>query len=108
MAANSRALLESKKLLGTEGLVVDLRSGFNQILEVGARQEVAKVDEFAVVLILDCETLVEILIVEKIHGLTIDDAPLVLAATDVPAIDNNSPLRADNGERHELLLRVRI
>ena len=38
--------------------------------------------------------------------LTVDDTPLVLAATDVLAIDNDGPLRADNGKGKELLLQV--
>jgi hypothetical protein len=52
--ANSRALLERKQLLGTERLVVDLSSGFDEVLQVGAGQEVAEVYKLAVVLILDC------------------------------------------------------
>jgi hypothetical protein len=51
---NSRALLERKQLLGTERLVVDLSSGFDEVLQVGAGQEVAEVNKLAVVLILDC------------------------------------------------------
>jgi hypothetical protein len=47
------AFLESEQLLRAEGLVVDLRGGFDEILEVGAGEEVAEIDEFAVVLILD-------------------------------------------------------
>jgi hypothetical protein len=53
VAADSRALLESKQLLGAEGLVVDLGGGLDEILEVGAKEEVAEVDELAVVLVLD-------------------------------------------------------
>ena len=53
LAADSRALLERKQLLGTERLIVDLRSGFDEILQVGAGEEVAEVDEFAMVLVLD-------------------------------------------------------
>jgi hypothetical protein len=53
VATNSRALLEGEQLLGTEGLVVDLRSGLDQVLQVGAGEEVAEVDEFAVALVLD-------------------------------------------------------
>ena len=52
-AANSTALLESQKLLGTEAFVVDLRGRLDKVLQMGAGQEVAKVDEFAVLLILD-------------------------------------------------------
>jgi hypothetical protein len=32
--------------LGTEGLVVDLAGSLDQILKVGAGQEIAQVDEF--------------------------------------------------------------
>ena len=54
MAAHSRALLEGKQLLGAEGFVVDLGGGLNEVLQMCASEEVAKVDEFAVCLILDC------------------------------------------------------
>ena len=47
-------VLEGEQLLGTEGLVVDLRSGLDEVLQVGAGEEVAEVDEFAVGLVLDC------------------------------------------------------
>lgn len=47
--------LECVELLRAEGLVVDLSGGFNQVLQMGASEEVAKIDEFAVVLILNCE-----------------------------------------------------
>lgn len=55
VATNStaRLLLESKELFGAEALVVDLRGCFNEILEVGTSKEIAEIDEFAVVLILD-------------------------------------------------------
>lgn len=47
------ALLEGKELLGAERLVVDHGCGLDQILQVRAGQKVAKVDELAMVLILD-------------------------------------------------------
>ncbi len=81
------ALLQGQQLLGTEGLVVSLRGRFDEILEVGSQQEVAQVDEFAVVLVLD-----------------VDDAPSVLAAADLLAVDNDGLLRPNNGEGHEALL----
>lgn len=37
----STAFLESKQLLGTEGLVVDLRGGLDEVLEVGSEEEVS-------------------------------------------------------------------
>lgn len=66
------ALLECKQLLGTEGLVVDLRCGFDQILEVGSGEEVSEVDKLAVVLIFD-----------------VDNSPSVLAATDLLASNDD-------------------
>ena len=59
-------------MLGTEGLVVDLRGGLDEILEMGSGEEVSEVDEFTVVLILD-----------------VDDAPSVLATTDLLASNND-------------------
>lgn len=40
-------------MLGTEGLVVDLGGCLDEVLEVGAREKVAEVDELAVVLVLN-------------------------------------------------------
>lgn len=54
-----RALLEGKQLLGAERLVVDLCGRLDQVLQVGAGKEVAEVDEFAVVLVLDWWVLME-------------------------------------------------
>jgi hypothetical protein len=51
--SNGAAFLECEKLLSTEALVVDLRCRLNQVLEVSAGEEVAEIDEFAVVLVLD-------------------------------------------------------
>ena len=48
-------LLERKQLLGAERLVVDLSSGFDKVLQVGAGEEVAEVHKLAVVLVLDCD-----------------------------------------------------
>lgn len=72
MPSSSAALLECQQLLGTECLVVDLRCGFDQVLEVGASEEVSEVDEFAVVLILN-----------------VDDTPSVLATTDLLASNDD-------------------
>ena len=58
MTANSGALFEREQLLSTERLVMDLGSRLDQILQMGAGKEVPEVDKFAVVLILDCATLV--------------------------------------------------
>lgn len=75
------ALLERKQLLGTERFVVDLGCRLDQVLKVGAGQEVAEVDKFAVLLILD-----------------IDGSPAVLATADSLAIDVDVALAADDGE----------
>lgn len=66
------ALLKSKKLLGTEGFIVDLRGSFDQILEVSTCEEVSEVDKFAMGFILH-----------------INDSPSVLATTDLLASNNN-------------------
>lgn len=52
-AADSGAFLEREKLLSAEGFVVDLGGRFDQVLQMGTGEEVAEVDEFAVVFILD-------------------------------------------------------
>ena len=75
------ALFEREQLLGAEGFVVDLRCRFDQVLEVGAGEEVAQVDEFAVALVFD-----------------VDGAPAVLAAAHDFAVDVDVALRADDGE----------
>lgn len=80
------ALLEGQELLGAEGLIVDLRRGLDEILQVGAEEEVAEIDEFAVVLVLD-----------------VDDAPPILSATNLLAINNDGLLRAYDSEGDEVL-----
>ena len=92
MAANSRALLEGEQLLGTEGLVVDLRGGLDEVLEMGAGEEVTEVDEFAVGLVLDCKVLAKESRTETTRQHTVDDTPLVLATTNVPTVHNDSSL----------------
>lgn len=84
--SSSTALFQGQKLLGTESLVVDLRRRLDQILQVSASEEVAKVYEFAVGLILD-----------------IDDTPAVLATTNLLATDDDGLLRADNSEWDDVL-----
>lgn len=86
VTASGAALLQSQKLLGTEGLVVDLAGGFDQILKMGAGQEVAQVDEFAMVLVLD-----------------VDDTPAVLTTAHLLAIHDNGFLTPNNGERNDVL-----
>lgn len=66
MAADCGALLERKQLLGTERFVVDLRSGLDEVLEVSAGEEVAEVDELAVVLVLDCAVLAGTLLITHV------------------------------------------
>lgn len=88
--ADSTAFLEGKQLLGSEALVVNLACRFDQVLEMGAGEEVAQIDELAVGLIL-----------------AVDDAPLVLSATNGAAIDVDGLLAAYDGERNERLGEVR-
>ncbi len=80
------ALLQGHELLGAEDLVVDLRGRLDEILEVRAGEEVAEVDEFAVVLVLD-----------------VDDAPSVLTAADLSASDDDGFLGAYDGEGDHVL-----
>ena len=89
MAAGGTAFLEGQQLLGTESLVVDLASGFNQVLEVGTRQEVSQIDKLAVGFILD-----------------VDDAPTILSTADLPAIDDDVLFTAHNRKRNDILQRT--
>lgn len=84
--ARRTALLQGQQLLGTEGLVVDLAGRLDKILQMGAGQEVAQVDELAVVLVLD-----------------VDDAPAVLTAADLLAPDDDGLFAAHNGEGDDVL-----
>lgn len=86
VATGGAALLQSQKLLGTEGLVVNLAGGLDQILQVRASQEVAQVDKLAVVLILH-----------------IDNTPAVLTAANLLAVDYDGLLTADNREGDNVL-----
>lgn len=70
---------------------MDLCSGFDEVLQVGAGQEVTEVDKLAVCLVLDCKGSVCV-IEEEVHVRTIDDTPLGLATTDVLAVNNDSAL----------------
>lgn len=94
-------------MLGTEGLVVDLGGGFDEVLEVGAGEEVTQVNKLAVVLVLDYNALVG-----EVWGLphrrTVDNAPLGLASTNVLSVDNDCLLRADDGEGNEVLSCVSV
>ena len=72
MSSSGAALLECQKLLGAECLVMDLRCRLNQVLEMGAGEEVSEVDKFAVVLVLD-----------------VDDSPSVLTTTDLLATNDD-------------------
>lgn len=83
----SRRLFEGEQLLGAESLVVDLGGGFDEVLEMRAEQEVAQRDELAVSLVFD-----------------VDDAPTVLAATDLLAANNDGLLRPDDGEGDDVLV----
>jgi len=65
---------------------MDLRRCFDQILEMGAGEEVSEVDKFAMVLILH-----------------VDDTPSVLASTDLLAPNNDRLLRSNNREGDDVL-----
>ena len=68
---------------------MDLRGGFDEILEMGACKEVAEVDEFAVPLIFD-----------------IDGTPAVLTSTDGPAVDGDVVFAANYREWDYRLVKI--
>jgi len=61
---------------------MDLRRSFNQVLQVRPGQEVAQIDEFAMLLVFN-----------------IDDPPLILSPTDALPIDYDRAFGSDNCER---------
>ena len=65
---------------------MNLGRGLDKILEVSPEEEVAEIDEFAVVLVFD-----------------VDDAPSVLAAANLLAVDDNGLLGANDGEGDQAL-----
>lgn len=69
---------------------MDLASGFDEILEVSAGEEVPQVDEFAMILILD-----------------VDHTPTVLATANLLAVDNYGFLATHHGEGDDVLEEVR-
>ena len=84
--AGCTALLQSKKLLSAESLIVYLTGGFDQVLKVSAGEEVAEIDEFAVVFIFN-----------------VYHAPAVLTTADLLSNDNDRFLTADNSKRNDIL-----
>lgn len=86
MTTSGRALLQGKKLLSAESLVVNLAGSFDEILQVGAGEEVAQVDEFAVGLVFD-----------------VNYAPAVLTTADLLAVDDDGLFTADDGEGDDFL-----
>jgi hypothetical protein len=91
MSSCCAALLECQQLLGAEGLVMDLGGGLDQILEMSTGEEVSKVDEFTVGLVLN-----------------VNDAPSVLAAANLLASNNDRLLRTNDGEGNDILYDVLV
>ena len=60
---------------------MDLARGFDEVLEMSADEEIAEIDEFAVVFVFD-----------------VDNAPSVLATTDLLAIDDDRFLAANDSK----------
>jgi hypothetical protein len=65
---------------------MDLRCGFDQILEMGSGKEVSEVNKFAMVLILD-----------------INNTPSVLTSTNWLSSNDDIPLRSNNSEWNNVL-----
>jgi len=68
-------IFKGQELLRPEGLIVDLSSRFNEVLQVGASEEVAEAHKLAVVRILN-----------------VNNTPTVPTATDRLAINHNTIL----------------
>ena len=99
MATDSAGLFECKQLLRAERFVVDLRCSLDQVLEMGTSEEVAEVDEFAMVLILNCRNCQKYgLYCTRLVRRTVDYAPTILATANLPATDNDCLFGANNGE----------
>ena len=79
-------LLQGQQLLGTEGLVVDLRCGLDEVLEMGAQQKVPEVDKLALVLVLD-----------------VDNTPPVLATANLSAVDDDGLFGSNDGKGDQAL-----
>jgi hypothetical protein len=77
----STVILQGKKLFGAESLVMNLAGSFNEILKVGAGEEISEIDEFAVIGVFD-----------------VDDTPAVLTTAHLLPIYNNVLLAANNGK----------
>jgi hypothetical protein len=86
VTSGGAALLQSQQLLGTENLVVKLARSFNKVLKVSTCQEVSKIHEFAVVLVLD-----------------VDDAPAVLTTPNLLSVHHDVLLTSNNGKRNDVL-----
>ena len=84
--SSGAALFQSKKLLGTEGFVVDLTGGLNEVLKMCACQEVSQIHKLAMVLVFD-----------------IDYSPSILAASNLLATNNDCLLASNNSERNDVL-----
>jgi len=70
---------------------VDLGCGLDEVLEMGAGEEVSEVDEFAVVLILN-----------------VNDSPLVLSSTNLLASYDDRLLRSDDCEWDDVLVKLLV
>ena len=80
----SATLLKSQQLLATVALVMNLGCCLDKVLQMGTGEEVAEIDEFAVVLVLD-----------------VDRTPSVLTAAHLATIDIHGLLAANDGERND-------
>lgn len=65
---------------------MDLGCRFDKVLKVCSQEEVSQVNKFAVVLVLD-----------------VDDAPSILATSDLVAIDDDGLLGSHDGEGNQIL-----
>lgn len=75
------SFLERQQLFRPESLVMDLGGSLDQVLQMGAKQEITKVHEFAVALVLD-----------------VDDSPTVLTSANGLAVNDHVALGSNDRE----------
>lgn len=87
---------------------MNLCSGLNQILEVSSGEEVAEVNKFTVIFVLNYEGKTRLdnrsnCCCFSQSVITIYDSVSVLSAADSLAVNDNVSLRSDNGEGNQIL-----
>lgn len=85
-SSSSAALLQCQQLLRAESFVMNLTGCLNKVLQMRAGEEIAQVDEFAVILVFD-----------------VNHTPAVLAAANLLSANNDGVLATDNSKWDNVL-----